>query len=67
MGAPLYDYASRFPRTVKQPDSQIAGIALFTEGVDTNFFGLRSLYGDELACGTGRSAFLDERIRGTPL
>ncbi len=38
MGAPLYDYAVRFPNMAKQPGSRIKGIALFTEGVDTNPF-----------------------------
>ncbi|HZY61127.1 MAG TPA: alpha-N-acetylglucosaminidase [Edaphobacter sp.] len=36
MGAPLYDYAVRFPEMVKRPGSHIAGTALFTEGLDTN-------------------------------
>ena len=36
MGAPLYDYAVRFPEMAKPPSSRIAGIALFTEGLDTN-------------------------------
>lgn len=38
MGAPLYDYAVRFPRMAKRPGSRIAGTALFTEGLDTNPF-----------------------------
>ena len=38
MGAPLYDYAVRFPRMAKQPGSRISGTALFTEGMDTNPF-----------------------------
>ncbi len=38
MGAPLYDYAVRMPEMAKRPGSQIKGIALFTEGVDTNPF-----------------------------
>lgn len=36
MGAPLYDYAVRFPEMLKRPGSRIAGTALFTEGLDTN-------------------------------
>jgi alpha-N-acetylglucosaminidase len=36
MGAPLYDYAVRFPLMAKRPGSHIAGTALFTEGLDTN-------------------------------
>jgi alpha-N-acetylglucosaminidase len=36
MGAPLYDYAVRFPEMAKRPGSNIKGIALFTEGLDTN-------------------------------
>lgn len=36
MGAPLYDYAVRFPQMAKRPGSRIAGTALFTEGLDTN-------------------------------
>ena len=36
MGAPLYDYAVRFPNMAKRPGSKIAGTALFTEGLDTN-------------------------------
>lgn len=35
-GAPVYDYAVRFPKLAKQPGSHIAGTALFTEGLDTN-------------------------------
>lgn len=38
MGAPLYDYAVRFPQMAKRPGSRIAGTALFTEGLDTNPF-----------------------------
>ncbi len=38
MGAPLYDYAVRFPRLAKQAGSRISGTALFTEGMDTNPF-----------------------------
>lgn len=38
MGAPLYDYAVRFPEMAKRPGSHIQGIALFTEGLDTNPF-----------------------------
>jgi alpha-N-acetylglucosaminidase len=38
MGAPLYDYATRLPLTAKQRDSHLSGIALFTEGLDTNPF-----------------------------
>jgi alpha-N-acetylglucosaminidase len=37
-GAPLYDYAVRFPEMAKRSGSRIKGIALFTEGVDTNPF-----------------------------
>jgi alpha-N-acetylglucosaminidase len=36
MGAPLYDYAVRFPQMAAKTGSKIAGIALFTEGLDTN-------------------------------
>ena len=36
LGAPLYDYAVRFPEMAKRPGSRIAGTALFTEGLDTN-------------------------------
>jgi alpha-N-acetylglucosaminidase len=38
LGAPLYDYAVRFPEMAKRPGSHIKGIALFTEGLDTNPF-----------------------------
>jgi alpha-N-acetylglucosaminidase len=38
LGAPLYDYATRFPQLAHRPDSHIRGIALFTEGLDTNPF-----------------------------
>lgn len=36
MGAPLYDYAVRFPEMAARKGSRIAGTALFTEGLDTN-------------------------------
>jgi alpha-N-acetylglucosaminidase len=36
MGAPLYDYAQRMPRAAAQPNSHLSGLALFTEGLDTN-------------------------------
>ena len=37
MGAPLYDYAVRFPEmAARKGGSRIAGTALFTEGLDTN-------------------------------
>jgi alpha-N-acetylglucosaminidase len=36
LGAPLYDYAVRLPDMAKRPGSKIRGIALFTEGLDTN-------------------------------
>jgi alpha-N-acetylglucosaminidase len=36
MGAPLYDYAVRFPKMAQRPGSHIVGTALFTEGLDTN-------------------------------
>lgn len=36
LGAPVYDYAVRFPQMAKLPGSRIAGTALFTEGLDTN-------------------------------
>jgi alpha-N-acetylglucosaminidase len=38
LGAPLYDYATRFPTLAAQPASHIAGTALFTEGLDTDPF-----------------------------
>ena len=38
MGAPLYDYAQRMPRAATKPGSRLSGIALFTEGLDTNPF-----------------------------
>ena len=38
MGAPLYDYAQRMPRAGTKPGSRLSGIALFTEGLDTNPF-----------------------------
>lgn len=38
MGAPLYDYAVRFPRMAQLPGSHIVGTAIFTEGMDTNPF-----------------------------
>ncbi len=38
LGAPLYDYAVRFPQMAAQPNSRITGTALFTEGLDTNPF-----------------------------
>lgn len=36
LGAPLYDYAQRLPRMAARPGSGIRGIALYTEGLDTN-------------------------------
>ncbi len=38
LGAPLYDYAVRFPTLAALPGSHITGTALFTEGLDTNPF-----------------------------
>jgi alpha-N-acetylglucosaminidase len=38
MGAPLFDYAQRMPPAAARPDSHLSGIALFTEGLDTNPF-----------------------------
>ncbi len=38
LGAPLYDYAVRFPTLAALPNSRIVGTALFTEGLDTNPF-----------------------------
>jgi alpha-N-acetylglucosaminidase len=38
LGAPLYDYAVRFPTMAALPNSHIIGTALFTEGLDTNPF-----------------------------
>ncbi len=38
LGAPLYDYAVRFPNMAAKPGSHIVGTALFTEGLDTNPF-----------------------------
>lgn len=38
MGAPLCDYAVRFPQMASRPGSRIVGTALFTEGLDTNPF-----------------------------
>jgi alpha-N-acetylglucosaminidase len=38
LGAPLYDYAVRFPHLASVPGNHIAGIGLFTEGLDTNPF-----------------------------
>jgi alpha-N-acetylglucosaminidase len=38
MGAPLYDYAQRMPQAGKKSGSRLSGIALFTEGLDTNPF-----------------------------
>jgi alpha-N-acetylglucosaminidase len=38
LGAPLYDYAVRFPNMAALPGSHITGTALFTEGLDTNPF-----------------------------
>jgi alpha-N-acetylglucosaminidase len=38
LGAPLYDYAVRFPKMAALPGSHITGTALFTEGLDTNPF-----------------------------
>lgn len=38
LGAPLYDYAVRFPAMAALPNSHIIGTALFTEGLDTNPF-----------------------------
>jgi alpha-N-acetylglucosaminidase len=37
-GAPLYDYAVRLPQLAARPNSRIAGIAYFTEGIDHNPF-----------------------------
>ncbi len=36
MGAALYDYARRMPPMRNRPGSHLSGIALFTEGLDTN-------------------------------
>jgi alpha-N-acetylglucosaminidase len=36
LGAPLYDYARRLPRMATRRGSGIRGIALYTEGLDTN-------------------------------
>jgi alpha-N-acetylglucosaminidase len=38
MGAPLYDYAQRMPPAAARPESHLSGLALFTEGLDTNPF-----------------------------
>ena len=38
LGAPLYDYAVRFPNMAALPGCHIVGTALFTEGLDTNPF-----------------------------
>ena len=38
MGAALYDYARRMPPMRSHPGSHLSGIALFTEGLDTNPF-----------------------------
>jgi alpha-N-acetylglucosaminidase len=38
MGAPVYDYAVRFPQMASRPGSRIVGTAIFTEGLDTNPF-----------------------------
>ncbi|GAC1427325.1 MAG: alpha-N-acetylglucosaminidase [Acidobacteriaceae bacterium] len=38
MGAPLYDYARRMPPAAARSDSHLSGLALFTEGLDTNPF-----------------------------
>ncbi len=38
LGAPLYDYAVRFPTMAALSGSHIVGTALFTEGLDTNPF-----------------------------
>jgi alpha-N-acetylglucosaminidase len=38
LGAPLYDYAVRFPIMAAQSGSHIVGTAIFTEGLDTNPF-----------------------------
>ena len=36
LGASLFDYAQRLPRMAARPGSGIRGIALYTEGLDTN-------------------------------
>lgn len=38
MGAPIFDYSQRMPPMGSKPGSHLAGIALFTEGLDTNPF-----------------------------
>lgn len=38
LGAPLYDHGIRFPRYAARPGNNIAGTALYTEGLDTNPF-----------------------------
>jgi len=38
MGAPLYDYAQRMPPAAARANSHLSGLALFTEGLDTNPF-----------------------------
>jgi len=37
-GAPLYDYAVRMPQLAARPNSHLAGIAYFPEGIDHNPF-----------------------------
>ena len=43
-GAPLYDYAVRLPRMAAVPGNHIAGVGLFTEGLDTNPFAFDLYY-----------------------
>ncbi|MFT3791356.1 MAG: alpha-N-acetylglucosaminidase [Rudaea sp.] len=43
-GAPLYDYAVRLPRMASVPGNHIAGVGLFTEGLDTNPFAFDLYY-----------------------
>ena len=38
LGAPLYDYAVRFPKIAQQAGTHLSGTAIFTEGMDTNPF-----------------------------
>ncbi len=65
-GAPIYDYAVRFPELAKLPGSRIAGTALFTEGLDTNPFAFdlyteMAWHADPVALSPWAQAYADRR------
>jgi alpha-N-acetylglucosaminidase len=70
LGAPLYDYAVRFPQMAKLPGSRIAGTALFTEGLDTNPYAFdlyteMAWHTDPVDLGSWTDAYAARRYGGT--